>query len=117
MCNKHCHQNPRRQPAERMKVINEKHTEIIRQYTLSSSDSCRGAACPGRGAFLSAASSPISFVVRMILGAETEANDIIFQVVEFVHFFLIGTVLYVTGIGLFQLFVKPLGFADMVENR
>ena len=58
--------------------------------------------------FLVGGFSLISFVVRMILGAETEANDIIFQVVEFVHFFLIGTVLYVTGIGLFQLFVKPL---------
>ena len=38
----------------------------------------------------------------MTLGAENEANDIIFQIVELVDFFLIGTVLYVTGIGLFN---------------
>lgn len=58
--------------------------------------------------FLVGGFSLILFVVKMILGAETVADDIIFQIVEFVHFFLIGTVLYVTGMGLFQLFVRPL---------
>ena len=65
--------------------------------------------------FLFGGASLISFVVEMTLGAENEANDIIFQIVEFVHFFLIGTVLSVTGIGLFQLFIRPLDLPEWLK--
>jgi uncharacterized membrane protein YqhA len=37
-------------------------------------------------------------------------NLIIFQVVEYVHTFLIGTVLYITAVGLYQLFVHEIPF-------
>ncbi len=51
--------------------------------------------------------SLIAFMFTTVseLGA---ADDLIFQIVEFIHFFLIGTVLYITGMGLFQLFIQPL---------
>ena len=35
---------------------------------------------------------------------------VIFEVVEFVHLFLVGTVLYITGAGLYQLFIQELDF-------
>jgi hypothetical protein len=35
---------------------------------------------------------------------------LIFEVVEHVHIFLVGTVLYITAIGLYQLFVRPIDF-------
>ena len=34
---------------------------------------------------------------------------------EFIHFFLIGTVLYITGMGLFQLFIQPLDVPDWLK--
>jgi uncharacterized membrane protein YqhA len=37
-------------------------------------------------------------------------SSIIFQVVEYVHTFLIGTVLYITAVGLYQLFVHEIPF-------
>lgn len=41
---------------------------------------------------------------------ESGHNVIIFEVVEFVHSFLIGTVLYITAVGLYQLFIKEIDF-------
>jgi uncharacterized membrane protein YqhA len=35
---------------------------------------------------------------------------VIFEVVEFVHLFLVGTVLYITAVGLYQPFIKELNF-------
>lgn len=40
---------------------------------------------------------------------------IIFEVVEYVHTFLVGTVLYITAVGLFQLFIKELDFAGWLK--
>jgi uncharacterized membrane protein YqhA len=37
-------------------------------------------------------------------------SPIIFEVVEYVHTFLIGTVLYITAVGLYQLFVHEIPF-------
>jgi len=39
---------------------------------------------------------------------EKDKGLIIFEVVEFVHTFLVGTVLYITAIGLYQLFIKEI---------
>jgi len=41
---------------------------------------------------------------------ELEQGLIIFEVVEYVHTFLVGTVLYITAMGLYQLFIKEIDF-------
>ena len=55
-----------------------------------------------------------------LIGAayETTGMDkglIIFEVVEFVHLFLVGTVLYITAVGLYQLFVHEIKFPDWLQ--
>lgn len=40
---------------------------------------------------------------------------IIFEVVEYVHTFLVGTVLYITAIGLYQLFIKEIDFVGWLK--
>ncbi|MEJ2599151.1 MAG: YqhA family protein [Anaerolineales bacterium] len=40
---------------------------------------------------------------------------IIFEVVEYVHTFLIGTVLYITAVGLYQLFIQEIDFAGWLK--
>ena len=42
--------------------------------------------------------------------AEAGQGIIIFEVVEYVHTFLIGTVLYITAVGFYQLFIQELDF-------
>lgn len=42
--------------------------------------------------------------------AEVGQGVIIFEVVEYVHTFLIGTVLYITAMGFYQLFIRELDF-------
>lgn len=52
------------------------------------------------------------------LTQETHATDrglVIFEVVEFVHLFLVGTVLYITAIGLYQLFVHEIKFPNWLK--
>jgi uncharacterized membrane protein YqhA len=41
---------------------------------------------------------------------EVDKGVVIFEVVEFVHLFLVGTVLYITAVGLYQLFIQELKF-------
>ena len=43
-------------------------------------------------------------------GGEVDKGVVIFEVVEFVHLFLVGTVLYITAVGLYQLFIQELKF-------
>jgi uncharacterized membrane protein YqhA len=43
-------------------------------------------------------------------GGEAGQGVIIFEVVEYVHLFLIGTVLYITAAGLYQLFIQEIKF-------
>jgi uncharacterized membrane protein YqhA len=43
-------------------------------------------------------------------GAEIETSLVIVEVVEFVHTFLVGTVLYITAVGLYQLFIQEIQF-------
>ena len=40
---------------------------------------------------------------------------IIFEVVEYVHTFLVGTVLYITAVGLYQLFIQEIDFAGWLK--
>lgn len=47
--------------------------------------------------------------------AEVDRGLIIFEVVEYVHLFLVGTVLYITGIGLYQLFVHEIQFPEWLK--
>jgi uncharacterized membrane protein YqhA len=44
------------------------------------------------------------------IGSEVDKGVVIFEVVEFVHLFLVGTVLYITAVGLYQLFIQELDF-------
>jgi uncharacterized membrane protein YqhA len=41
---------------------------------------------------------------------EVDKGVVIFEVVEFVHLFLVGTVLYITAVGLYQLFIQEIKF-------
>lgn len=62
--------------------------------------------------------SLIALIVEGIIGlfthvpAETHGEEIPFviEVVEYVHTFLIGTVLYITAVGLYQLFIDEVEF-------
>lgn len=44
-----------------------------------------------------------------------EQGIIIFEVVEYVHTFLVGTVLYITAMGLFHLFIRDIEFAGWLK--
>jgi len=60
-------------------------------------------------------------VLGAYLGGLAHAGDgvdkgvVIFEVVEFVHLFLVGTVLYITAVGLYQLFIKELNFPGWLK--
>jgi uncharacterized membrane protein YqhA len=47
--------------------------------------------------------------------ASVERGLVIFEVVEYVHLFLVGTVLYITAIGLYQLFIQEIQFPDWLK--
>ena len=49
------------------------------------------------------------------VSVEMEQGLIIFEVVEYVHTFLVGTVLYITAMGLYQLFVREIDFPDWLK--
>jgi uncharacterized membrane protein YqhA len=44
-----------------------------------------------------------------------ERTQIIFEIVEFIYLFLVGTVLYITTIGLFQLYVQEIKFHNWLR--
>ena len=48
-------------------------------------------------------------------GIDMERGLVIFEVVEYVHTFLVGTVLYITAMGLYQLFIKEIDFPDWLK--
>jgi len=60
-------------------------------------------------------------VILTILGvtsthvADIEQGLIIYEVVEFVHTFLVGTVLYITAVGLYQLFIHEIKFPGWLK--
>jgi uncharacterized membrane protein YqhA len=47
--------------------------------------------------------------------AAVEGGLIIFEVVEYVHLFLVGTVLYITAIGFYQLFIQEIQFPNWLK--
>jgi uncharacterized membrane protein YqhA len=47
--------------------------------------------------------------------AEMDQGLFIFEVVEFVHTFLVGTVLYITAVGLYQLFIQEIKFPGWLK--
>jgi uncharacterized membrane protein YqhA len=51
----------------------------------------------------------------MEAGAHAEEIPIIIEVVEYVHQFLIGTVLYITAIGFYQLFIEEIEFPGWLK--
>ncbi len=56
--------------------------------------------------------------VRAALGlieAHGDSNDFVVEVVEHVHLFLIGTVLYITAIGFYQLFISEIEFPGWLK--
>jgi uncharacterized membrane protein YqhA len=60
----------------------------------------------------------ISLLVTTLLhGSEAHGSGIPFEVeiVEYVHTFLIGTVLYITAVGLYQLFVNEIQFPGWLK--
>jgi len=60
----------------------------------------------------------IEVIVQAVLGlfshvpveAHSEEVPFVIEVVEYVHIFLIGTVLYITAVGLYQLFIDEVEF-------
>ena len=46
---------------------------------------------------------------------EASQGVIIFEIVEFVHTFLIGTVLYITAVGFYQLFIQEIEFPKWLK--
>ena len=58
----------------------------------------------------------IRLLVEMLVGifsgqvSELDTTLVIIEVVEYVHTFLVGTVLYITAVGLYQLFITEIKF-------
>ena len=44
-----------------------------------------------------------------------EQGQFIYEVVEYVHTFLIGTVLYITAVGFYQLFIQEISFPSWLK--
>lgn len=59
----------------------------------------------------------IHFVEELITGAVEEGPEgsIIVDIVETVHLFLVGTVLFLTSFGLYQLFIQPLPLPEWLK--
>jgi uncharacterized membrane protein YqhA len=57
----------------------------------------------------------VIFVFETLANPASTTNQLIYEIVEFIHFFLIGTVLYITGMGLFQLFIIELDLPEWLR--
>ncbi len=65
----------------------------------------------------------IKLLIELLIGAlggaheaaEMESSLVIVEVVEFVHTFLVGTVLYITAVGLYQLFIQEIKFPQWLK--
>jgi uncharacterized membrane protein YqhA len=64
----------------------------------------------------------IQLLFELIFGAKSTAHVaeggqglVIFEVVEYVHTFLVGTVLYITAVGLYQLFIDEINFVGWLK--
>ena len=63
----------------------------------------------------------ISLLFDLVFHAADSAHEansqgvIIFEIVEYVHTFLVGTVLYITAVSFFQLFIKEVDFVGWLK--
>jgi uncharacterized membrane protein YqhA len=65
----------------------------------------------------------VQLMIELVFHASTGVHEsvqggqgvIIFEVVEYVHTFLVGTVLYITAVGLYQLFIQELDFVGWLK--
>jgi uncharacterized membrane protein YqhA len=67
--------------------------------------------------FIKGGADIVHFMVEMIKGIGETGTDgnIIVEIVETVHLFLVGTVLFLTSFGLYQLFIQPLPLPEWVK--
>jgi uncharacterized membrane protein YqhA len=56
----------------------------------------------------------VEALIHLSSGGKSK-NELIFEVVEYVHTFLIGTVLYITAVGLYQLFIEEIEFVGWLR--
>lgn len=61
----------------------------------------------------------IHFLPELIFGLEgtTAEGHIIVEIVEIVHLFLVGTVLFITSLGLYELFIEPLPLPPWLKTH
>lgn len=61
----------------------------------------------------------INFLPEIIFGTDEVAlkGDIIVEIVEIVHLFLVGTVLFITSLGLYELFIEPLPLSPWLRTH
>jgi len=82
-----------------------------------------GLAVAAAGFFVFGGIGLIQLIIELVFHASTGVHEavqggqgvIIFEVVEYVHTFLVGTVLYITAVGLFQLFIQELDFVGWLK--
>ncbi|WP_410510044.1 YqhA family protein [Methanosarcina hadiensis] len=61
----------------------------------------------------------IHFLPELVFGVDEAAakGDIIVEIVEIVHLFLVGTVLFITSLGLYELFIEPLPLSPWLRTH
>jgi len=61
----------------------------------------------------------IYFLSELISGMEGVAThgNIIVEIVQIVHLFLVGTVLFITSLGLYELFIEPLPLSPWLQTH
>jgi uncharacterized membrane protein YqhA len=59
----------------------------------------------------------VHFMVGLVTGVREAGSDkhIIVEIVEAVHLFLVGSVLFLTSIGFYQLFIQPIPLPGWLE--
>lgn len=82
-----------------------------------------GLALAAAGFFIFGGVGLIRLLIELIFNPSIRSHEaisagqgvIIFEVVEYVHTFLVGTVLYITAVGLYQLFIKEIDFVGWLK--
>lgn len=82
-----------------------------------------GLAVAAAGFFVFGGIGLFQLIIELVFHAPTGVHEsvqggqgvIIFEVVEYVHTFLVGTVLYITAVGLYQLFIQELDFVGWLK--
>lgn len=82
-----------------------------------------GLALAAAGFFVFGGIGLLRLLMELILNTSESSHEamnggqggIIFEVVEYVHTFLVGTVLYITAVGLYQLFIREIDFAGWLK--